>query len=233
MVVTHFRYDGICPPGIVAAFSLKSFWLDRQYLESMQFRREFVHSLGFDHNPVATAGQIHSSKVLAVDRGGYYAGADGIATNRPGLFLAVVTADCLPVFMWDMHAGCIALIHAGWRGSDAQIVKQGIALMVAQYGSIAQDIGALLGPSICAGCYEVGLEVAEKFEAGDSAKGSNGHFYLDLRAANRRQLLESGILPENIATDPLCTRCRSDILCSYRAEGAHVGRLVAALGIKE
>jgi YfiH family protein len=147
------------------------------------------------------------------------------------LFLSIVVADCLPVYLWDLKAGCIGLIHAGWRGSAAQIVKNGVEMLQHRYGANPADISVLMGPGICAECYEIGPEVAAFFQSPELTPGRNDRFHLDLKVANIHQLLEVGVVAEHIHSDELCNRCRKDELCSYRAEGAQAGRMIATLGI--
>lgn len=231
MGITHIRYDGLCPPGMQAGFSLKSFWTAPGNLDRDRFRAGFLNEMGYPGSPVASAGQVHGSRVAAVIGPGHYPETDGLATNQPGLFLTILVADCLPVYLWDERAGCIALIHAGWRGSAAEIAKAGVQVLQSQFGASSEYIGALLGPCICSNCYEVGPEVAKAFQSDDLLSGKNGRPHLDLHAANRRQLIEAGVPAANIIEDRLCTRCRNDLLCSYRAEGPQAGRLIAAMAL--
>jgi copper oxidase (laccase) domain-containing protein len=130
------------------------------------------------------------------------------------------------------------------------------------FGSNARDLRAAIGPGIHKCCYEVGLEVREKFrsrfpyadELFHEQRESNavhekypllfmnarapGHgpdepkLYLDLVAANTRQLVDAGVLAENISVSPLCTSCRTDLLFSHRAEKGMTGRLMGVIGIR-
>ncbi|RJP81341.1 MAG: laccase domain-containing protein [Candidatus Zixiibacteriota bacterium] len=225
--VTHLRYDGVAPPNLVAAVTLKSF---HQRHGDSGLRPHLAQILDFP--AVASVRQVHSADVVVARSAGQQSAADGLATDQPGLLLTVVTADCLPLFLWSLDGACIALLHAGWRGSAAGIARRGVELLVARFGADPGRLGALLGPSICPACYEVGPEVAAAFHPEDSRPGRGDRRHLDLRAANRRRLLEAGVLEKNIVADDLCTRCRSDLLCSYRAAGPDCGRLVAALGLR-
>jgi polyphenol oxidase len=229
--LSHIRYDEICRTAITAAISLKRFWVDRENRDRDFLRSQSLCEIGFPDYPIATAGQVHRSQVLAVDAAGHFPDTDGLVTNTPGLFLSIVVADCLPIYLWDYKAGCIGLIHAGWRGSAAQIVKKGVETLQNRYSADPANLSVLMGPGICADCYEIGFEVAAVFQPQELTPGRDERFLLDLKAANHRQLLEVGVAEEHIISDDLCPRCRHEELCSYRAEGAQAGRMIATLGL--
>jgi hypothetical protein len=230
--ITHLRYDGLLPPHLTAAFTLKSFQRNSAGAGGDGLAGRLAEQLGFGSQSVARAQQVHSGVVSAVDRPGISLRTDGMATATPGLLLTVVTADCLPLYLWSRDGTCLALIHAGWRGSAQGIARRGVEVLKDKFGTNPGSLGALLGPSICASCYEVGPEVAAAFPPEDLKPGRGDRCHLDLRAVNRRQLREAGLPAENIIVDTLCTRCRSDLLCSYRAQGVDCGRLIAALGLR-
>ena len=185
--------------------------------------------------------------------------ADASITNRSGLLLAVQTADCVPILLVDPKKRAVAAVHAGWRGTLQRILTKTIGRMQMQFGSEPGDLLAAMGPAIGACCYEVGTEVASAFAAkfanaaewfdelrtGDEPNPLQwlnmmppGHqpppkkVLLDLRKANRAQLLEAGLRPESLFVSDLCTACRGDLLFSYRKEGAQSGRMMAVIGIR-
>ena len=231
MEISHLRYDGLTPPGISAAISLKSFWRPRRHLDRTAFRREFMTELGYSEPHITSAAQVHGADLVKVSRAGHYPKVDGLVTNTSGLILTVLTADCLPLYLWDAKVKAIAVVHAGWRGSASEITKNAIARLVHRFGAQPENIDALLGPCICADCYEIGPEVAAQFHPDDLRTGPDHRIHLDLRAANRRQLMESGVAAEHIIIDQQCTRCQNNRLCSYRAEGTDAGRMISALKI--
>ena len=185
--------------------------------------------------------------------------ADASVTKIPGLLLAVQTADCVPILVVDPQNRAIAAVHAGWRGTLARIVEKAIGSMQMKFGSQAADLLAAIGPAIGGCCYEVGTEVAAAF-SGQFANAAEffdelrtgdepnplqwlnmmppGHqpppkkVLLDLRKANRAQLLGAGVPAGNIFVSDLCTGCRRDLLFSYRKEGAETGRMMAVIGIR-
>jgi YfiH family protein len=187
---------------------------------------------------------------------------DGLVTDTPGLMVAVQTADCLPIVLTDRKRRAVGVFHAGWRGTVKRIVQKGVGEMRKHFGSDPRNLVAAIGPGVRGCCYDVGEEVRTKFEMQFAYAGSlfrevkesdpvrekypllfltaraPGHselpvkLFLDLVEANRRQLLDAGVLAKNIDVIGLCTACHTDSLFSYRAEKGVTGRLMAAVGIK-
>jgi polyphenol oxidase len=187
---------------------------------------------------------------------------DGLITATPGLLLSILTADCLPVILVDPKRYVVGVFHAGWRGTVKRIVEKGVGEMQRCFGSRPRDLKATIGPGIGGCCYEVGEEVRIKFESQFAYGASLFHevkesdpvrekypllfltarapghsdlpkkIFLDLVEANRRQLLDAGVLKKNIEASPLCTNCHPDLLFSYRAERGKTGRLMAVAGIR-
>ncbi|HSL48775.1 MAG TPA: peptidoglycan editing factor PgeF [Candidatus Deferrimicrobiaceae bacterium] len=186
----------------------------------------------------AFARQVHGAAVLRVERGGLAGPADALATGRPGLPLAISTADCLPIVLYDARAGRLAAVHAGWRGTVQAVARAAVAELVAA-GSAATELVVAIGPSIGPCCYEVDAPVIDRFEAAFPGareawflpKGP-GKWMLDLWRANVDQLIGAGVPPERVDLLRLCTGCRPDLLFSYRREKG-AGRLVAVAALPE
>lgn len=165
--------------------------------------------------------------------------ADGAVTDRPGLVLTVLTADCLPILLADPKRRVVAAVHAGWRGTVAGIARTAVETMTAAFGSDPADVLAALGPSIGRCCYEVGPEVIgavrSAFDfADDHIKTKpGGKGMLDLVGLNRGVLARAGLPPERIRSADLCTNCRDDLFYSYRREGEGTGRMLAGIMIGE
>jgi YfiH family protein len=187
---------------------------------------------------------------------------DGLVTQTPGLLLAILTADCLPVILADTKRRAIGVFHAGWRGTVKRIAEKGVGEMQRWFGSRPRDIKAAIGPGVHGCCYSVGPEVRTQFES-QFEYGSKlfreveesdpvrekypllfltarapGHselpkkIFLDLVEANRRQLLAVGVPAKSISASPLCTSCHTDLLFSHRAEKGVTGRMMAVAGIR-
>jgi YfiH family protein len=179
---------------------------------------------------VGAARQVHGVRIVEVaDPDAQPGDCDGLVSTAEGLLVGVRTADCVPVLM-VAPGGWIASIHAGWRGTAADIV--GAAVIHARKAGIAPErVKVALGPSIGPCCYEVGDEVAEAFLAFGAvrrAPGSRPH--VDLRAANRELLLRAGVPAVNVESIGPCTRCHADRYYSYRANPKEAGRQWSWLG---
>ena len=206
------------------------------YLDSNRFYRAgeldafpwLLHGFGTRDSvlpPVlATVKQIHSAKCVAAEgRSGVLAEADAIIENTPGSLIAVKTADCMPILLVDERRRAVAAVHAGWRGTAAQIVKAAVGAMAQRFGTAAEDLHAAIGPGIGVCCYEVGPEVMAQF-------AGQGRGHLDLEAENRRQLEESGVTARRIYASHLCTMCREEFH-SFRRDREAAGRLYSYIGV--
>ncbi|MGA2427519.1 MAG: peptidoglycan editing factor PgeF [Candidatus Acidiferrum sp.] len=233
-------------------------WDTRENVE--ENKRRFLAALGAPDLTLISLHQIHSDLVRSFDAApAKQCKGDASATNCAGLLLGVRTADCAPVLVVDPKKRVVAAIHAGWRGTLQRIVTKTIGQMQMEFGCRPQDLLAAIGPTIGGCCYEVGTEVASAFAAkfanaseffdelrtGDEPNPLQwlnmmppGHqsppnkVLLDLKKANRLQLLEAGVREENIFVTELCTSCAVERLFSYRKEGAASGRLMGVVGIR-
>ncbi|MDN5859253.1 MAG: peptidoglycan editing factor PgeF [Pseudonocardia sp.] len=176
--------------------------------------------------PVTFQYQVHGTTVATVttpaglddpDVGAEVAGTDALVTAMPGIGIAVLVADCVPVLLADPAAGVLGAAHAGRVGAAAGIVPATVAAMAA-IGAETGRIEVLLGPAVCGSCYEVPAAMAAEVEAalpGSAARTRTGTTGLDLRAGLHHQLVELGVA--RIGTDPRCTR-ESRELYSHRRE---------------
>ncbi|MGE0232999.1 MAG: peptidoglycan editing factor PgeF [Flavobacteriaceae bacterium] len=186
-------------------------------------RRRIAASLGIDPRFLLTPYQIHSdSAVTVADPWPDYpsARADGIVTAKPGLAVAVSTADCSPILFADPNARVVAAAHAGWKGAIGGILESTVARME-EAGARRADIVAAIGPTISQPSYEVGSEFRARFLADD---GTNerffvpsrraGHFMFDLPGYVGMRLSRLSLAAiENTAT---CTYLDEDGYFSYR-----------------
>lgn len=158
---------------------------------------------------------------------------DAVVTHLKDFCLCVSTADCVPVLIYDKVREVIAAVHAGWRGTVGRIVEKTIETMRSHYGSEGKDIVACIGPSISLGSFEVGDEVYDTFaEAGfDMNRIAKRYekWHLDLWEANRLQLLNQGVLPENMEVAGICTYQQHEDFFSARRLGIQSGRILSGI----
>ncbi|HEY0428065.1 MAG TPA: peptidoglycan editing factor PgeF [Pyrinomonadaceae bacterium] len=195
---------------------------------------------------LASVWQIHSADVrvvknLADAEDGNYK-MDALVSDAESVLLGVKTADCVPVLIGDMKTRSFAAIHAGWRGTVQSIVVKAFEKMSAHYGASAKDLICAIGPAATCKNYEIGQDVIDAFAENFSYSNElftptiENHALIDLHAANQRQLLSLGVLPENIYVAPLCTMERTDLFFSYRKEKklyGKTGRLMSVIGLKK
>jgi polyphenol oxidase len=214
-----FRKTG---DGIYRCTSLERFtWLDHGF----STRR----SVALPHS-ITTLRQIHSDLVrnahVLADRA---MEGDSLISNEPGKVIGVRTADCVPILLVDAETRSVAAIHAGWRGTAANIAGRTIEHMGHVFQTNPLHIFAAIGPAIGSCCYEVGFDVAEQFRGilPELAVDGKNRVMLDLPEANRRLLLSAGVPCTQVYPSELCTFCNSDDFFSYRREQANPGRLIS------
>lgn len=175
--------------------------------------------------------QVHSAHVAVVDEPGEILDdTDGVVTTTPGLGLAVVTADCVPVLMADAHAGVVAAVHAGRVGAVNGIVARALETVTAA-GARVGDISVLLGPAVSGRNYEVPEAMAAEVEAalpGSRTTTRHGTPGVDLRAGIARQLRSLGV--RSVDIDPRCTVDDAKLF-SHRRD-APTGRLASVIWLE-
>ncbi|QDQ93399.1 peptidoglycan editing factor PgeF [Rhodococcus sp. WB9] len=192
-------------------------------------RRRLADNIGVPFDHLVWMEQIHSRNVTVVDgpTDVPVPATDALVTTVPGLALATLSADCVPVLLSDDEAGVIAAVHAGRIGARIGIVPRVLDVMVEQ-GARVDRIGAFLGPAASGRQYEVPAAMqadVEKFLPGSATRTVKGTPGLDLRAGLRKQLLDAGVA--GVAEDPRCT-IEDQTLFSHRRQ-APTGRLAAVI----
>jgi YfiH family protein len=190
-------------------------------------RRDFARALGIDAEPLTVVGAVHGNLVARIDEPrDVVQGVDALITDRRGVTLFATFADCYPIVLWDPEERAVALVHAGWRGTVACVGPATVRAMGKAYGSTPANIRAGIGPGICGRCYEVGDDVASRFDSQFVSAGDGDRFLLDLAAANRAQLEAAGV--GAVHTLGLCTK-ESSFLPSHRRspDGTRFGAIVA------
>jgi len=197
----------------------------------LENRKRFCNLLGFEAEALAGSLQVHGTEILEASKAGITEGFDAVITQKKGLLISVSIADCTPILLADPTTGALAAIHAGWRGTVQQITKKTLERLHLTYGVKAQNCFAWIGPCIDECSFEVGAEVASQFgsDVKRAIKGTN-QYYIDLKQANYKQLLQAGVPTSQIEIDPRSTFLQTDHFFSYRAEKGMTGRMLAAIG---
>ncbi len=185
-------------------------------------RRRAAAALGAAREALTTIHQVHGTNVVPVETGwshGEAPKADGMVTNRRGIVLGILTADCAPVLFADPQAGVIGACHAGWRGALDGIVETTVAAME-RLGADRAAIRAAIGPTIAQDSYQVGPEFRDRFVAEDAENGrffrpdDEDRFRFDLPGYIADRLKASKI--ERVVSVGRDTCAESEILFSYR-----------------
>ncbi|MCX5711056.1 MAG: peptidoglycan editing factor PgeF [Candidatus Omnitrophica bacterium] len=200
-------------------------------------RKKFLGDLGIDHSKLVGAQQTHSKNVAYITEADLGKGAltydsaipdtDAFITDKPGIPLAVLTADCLSVFLYDPVKNAIAVVHAGWRGTQKGIAVAAVEGMRNKFNSEPSDLIAYFGPCIRSCCFEVEADFKKYFP--DKVIERNKRLFLDIPAVNNEQLTQSGVKQGNISDCGFCTVCQNDRFFSFRKEQDKAGRLISVI----
>ena len=197
-------------------------------------------TVDIDYRNCVLAKQTHTSNIRIVTKEDAGKGlmcesdirdTDGLITAEKNLPLVIFYADCVPVLLYDRDKKVLACLHAGWRGTVAEIAGKGVEIMREKFG--CENISAAIGPSIGECCFETGLSVAEEFVNGgfsEFIRYKNDKAYIDLWGVNEKILKDAGVV--DIAVAKLCTVCNKDEFFSHRGCGSDTGRMALIAEIK-
>jgi polyphenol oxidase len=195
----------------------------------------YLDGNGYSESMVYLPIQRHTDRVLILNSHREPEIADAVITNREEVLLGVQVADCVPIVLFDGAKRVVGAVHAGWRGTAAQILKKTIQAMVDHFGSSPDNITIAFGPSIKGCCYEVDSDVNEAVckstGAGEYSERKKSKFFLDLASANMLQARSLGVKEDNMWGSEECTFCNPDRFHSYRYNGNHAGRQGGFIGI--
>ena len=157
---------------------------------------------------------------------------DALITQEKKVILTILTADCVPILLYDPKKEVVAAVHAGWKGTQTEIVAKTVLKMQELFDSQAEDIVAAVAPSIGSCCYEVGEDVAKHFfDTPDAFTKKGDKYMLDLPYINKYQLLNVGLTESNIEMSGVCTACEVEHYFSYRKEQGCSGRFMSMIGM--
>jgi len=198
--------------------------------------------LGTGKESLVFSRQVHENTVRVVDHRHrlprLFASAekaDGLVTATKGIALAVFTADCIPILLWDNITGAVGAVHAGWRSTVQDIVRVAVEKLTS-LGADPAHIRAAIGPGIGPCCFETGPEVPQavldvlgKTSCNCFYPKSNLKYMVNIKEVNRRLLLRAGLLPKHISVAAQCTMCAPETFWSHRATGGKRGSLAAII----
>ncbi|MDP6711230.1 MAG: peptidoglycan editing factor PgeF [Nitrospinaceae bacterium] len=209
-----------------------------------QHQKLFLQSLGIEKENLFRVKQVHGNRVYVLKDSKVFADevshqeADAIVTHLPDCPVMILTADCVPIIIYDPVKHVVGVVHAGRVGTLKRIFSNAIETFSREYGSRPSDMVVSMGPAIGGCCYEVDEQCALPFIERSSVnsrfvrKARAGKFFIDLPEANRLEGSEAGILKENIYTDGPCTSCENHRWYSYRKEGK-TGRLMTLAMLRQ
>ena len=205
-------------------------------------RARAMNACGLSANALCTAYQIHSADALTVTEPWARASAprvDAMVTATPGIALAILTADCVPVLLADREVGVIGAAHAGWRGALNGVLETAVEAMLS-LGARARSVRAVIGPAIGPRSYEVGPEFPAPFLAHRpqdedlfAPAERNGHFLFDITAYVSRRLSDLGLAAVAATGGDTCAEAGRYF--SYRRSVQHgepdYGRNISIVGL--
>jgi polyphenol oxidase len=226
---------------LLEEFGVRALFTSRTY--DMGFeggsRNKAYPNLGINWRNLVGISQVHGCNVVKVDKRHRGKGVlrrstaiqdtDAVFTDAKGLPIAILTADCLPLFLFDTKKRIGALAHAGWRGVQQNIIPKTLKKMRENFKTDVSDVVSVFGPAIGSCCYEVGKEFLKYFPG--KLKRRQGKLYFSLAEEAFLQLKDSGVKSRNIYDTGICTSCMNHEFFSYRREDKSSGRSMSVLEI--
>ncbi len=246
--ITHFITSRM---GGLGAEEMGSFnlgfldWGDPE--EVFQNRLLLAKRLGISARQLVFPRQCHGKKVAVID-GSFplghcphrLASTDALVTNLPGTCICVLTADCVPIILYDKKRKVVGVAHAGWKGTVQEIAIETLDVMKSVFGASENEILVGIGPSIGPGAYEVGQTVMgpllarwpRALELGLAKQKTNGKFLVDLWKTNRYMLEQAGIQSNNIEVSGICTYSVAGLFYSARGSNYKCGRFATGIFLR-
>lgn len=245
--IFHFittRRGGVSE-GNYASFNLGAYCGDQKE-HVTENRKRLCDALGISPSSLFVPHQTHDTKIRVIDKAFLsadkafqtteLAGIDALITTVPGICIAVTTADCVPLLLYDPKKQVIATVHAGWRGTVNSIAVKTIKEMVRLFNVDPSDLCVGIGPAIGQKAFEVGREVADAFSLNQADisticcyNKASGKPHIDLAEANRQQLIQSGVNARQINVSGICTHTMNNDFYSARRLSIHSGRFLTGI----
>jgi YfiH family protein len=207
---------------------------DRDVIKTNRSRLAF--SMGVKEDQLFMPQQVHKTRIVRVDKNTSkeeLKETDALISDEKNICIAVMSADCVPILLYDKKHQAIAAIHSGWRGTVARILEKTLQEMKSSFGTNGNDLTACIGPSVSQESYEVGEEVRDEVHRAFGREHdlmihhSETKAKLDLWKANQVQLIEFGVPVKQIEISDLCTVKNNNHFFSARK--GDVGRFAAGI----
>jgi YfiH family protein len=237
------RHEGVSRPPY-NSLNLGTNTLD-QHFNVEGNRSLLARAFGINHDALVTLRQVHGTDIVVIDEPNedyshfLSLESDAIITNQPNLMIGVCVADCVPILLFDPEKKVIAAVHAGWQGTAGKLVSKTIAGMKSEFGCNPKKLRAAIGPCIGKCCYEVDAPVRQAFlnngliwDSCAEAVGE-GKWRLDMAAANRDLMMQSGLPDDAIQSSEMCVCCHRELYFSYRRDKGETGRQMGFIMLKE
>jgi YfiH family protein len=194
-------------------------------------REKFFNSLGLSNQSVIVQKQIHSDIVNIVDEFKVDLEGDALITRTKNLGLAISTADCNNIYLYDPKENVIAAVHSGWMGTEKRILEKTLQILFNHFNANPNNLFVYFGPSICQDNYEVGAEFKTKFN--DKYFSKRGEkFLLDLKSANKDILVNAGVPKSQIEISEICS-FENNNFHSYRRDKNKSGRALGVIALRD
>lgn len=197
--------------------------------------KKICEELDISNENIIKKKQTHSDNVVIInlnDKEKFFDETDGCITKEKDIVIPIITADCIPLLLFDPQKRIIANIHSGWKGTVKRIIQKAVKMMIEEFNSNPLDLICCIGPSIEKCHFEVKEDVKEIFEREFKSlldkniisKSKNNSFYIDTILINKLILLDLGLKESNIIESNICTVCNVDKFHSYRVDKDNAGR---------
>lgn len=207
---------------------------------ALESRKKFFSAIDIDYRDLICAKQVHGKNVTyvteinkgsgALDYDSSVSDTDGFLTDKRSVPVAILTADCLSVFIYDPKKPAIGILHAGWRSTEKNICAEGVRGMQERFGSRPEDLLVGFGSSIRSCCCQMEKDFKSNFPFGLINRDS--HIYMDIALINEKQLIGCGVKKENIFDPKLCTFSENKDFFSFRKEAGAAGRMISVIMLK-
>ena len=218
--------------------------------------KKICEELNLNYNNIVNTNQRHTDNIQIIDNKinidepdfNMYENTDGLITNKKGIVLSAINADCILLIFYDPIKRVIANVHSGWRGTLQRISVKTVEKMQKRCNCNPADIICCMSPSIRRDHFEVEEDVYKMFynefkelkyeeekiyECANKINDlKNNKYYIDTILINRLILKNAGLKPENIIDSRICSVCNKDIVHSYRVEGENYGLATQIITLK-